>query len=58
MDTRCGYERKKNPKSEANAINEQKRHLWVGEYLRRRKPGDENQKVWLGTFIFEMLFGF
>lgn len=45
MDTRCGYERKKNPKSEAYAINGQKRHLWVGEYLRRRKFGDENQKV-------------
>ena len=44
MDTRCGYERK-NPKSEAYAINGQKRHLWVGEYLRKRKFGDENQKV-------------
>lgn len=42
------YERKKNPKFGTHAMDEQRSHLWVGEYLGRRKFEDEKSEFNLG----------
>lgn len=42
------YERRKNLKFVVYVMDEKRGYLWFGEFLGRRKFGDENKRVYFG----------